>query len=138
MKRLFLSLALICLLTIAYQPQVQAQSPSKGDSGVEIIAVKMYADWCGKCQEMDPKLSNVKPQFENRPILFTRFDMTDSFRTGQSEKLASLLGLQDLFQEHKGRTGYMVLLSAKNHELLKTLGSSLSEEELKSEIESVL
>lgn len=98
----------------------------------------MYADWCSKCKQLDPKLSEVKPQFQGQPILFTKFVMTDDFTTSQSKKMARLLGLSDLFQEHEGSTGYMVLLDAQTNEVLTTLKHDQSEQELKQEIESVL
>lgn len=138
MKRIIQTLSLIVLLILAYQPLAHGQSSEKAETDLKVIGVKMYADWCGKCKQMDPKLSEVKPQFKDQPILFTRFDMTNGFTTSQSEKLAGLLGLTDLFQEHKGRTGYMVLLDAQTHEVLKTLKHNQSEEELKKEIASVL
>lgn len=138
MKRIIQSLSLIVLLMLAYQPLAHAQSSEKAEAGLEVIGVKMYADWCGKCKQLDPKLSKVKPQFKDQPILFTRFDMTDGFTTSQSEKLAGLLGLNDLFKKHKGRTGYMVLLDAQTHEVLNTLKHNQSEEGLKKEIASVL
>lgn len=138
MKRLFQSLSLILLLIVAYQPLIHAQSSAETSADLKIIGVAMHADWCGKCKQLGPKYSQVMPQFEGQPILFTRFDMTNDFTISQSEKLAGLLGLTALFQEHKGRTGYVVLLDAKTHKVLKTLKHNQSEEELRQEIASVL
>lgn len=138
MKYLIQLFSLLILLLFAYQPTADAQSAAQANSDLKIIGVKMYADWCGKCKQLDPKLSNVKPQFEGQPILFTQFDMTNDFTTNQSKKLAGLLGLSNLFQEHEGSTGYMVLLDANTHEVLKILKHNQSEKELKQEIESVL
>ena len=126
------------LMLVAYQPMTLAQNTVSTESDLKIIGVKMYADWCGKCKAMDPKLSEVRPRFEGQPVLFTRFDMTNDFTIGQSRKLASLLGLSELFEQHKGRTGYMVLVNAQTSEVIKTLKHNQSEEELEQEIAAVL
>jgi len=138
MKGIIQSFALILLLMVAYQPLTHAQSPDQAESKPEVLGVLMYADWCSKCQELDPKLPEVKPQFQDQSILFIQFDMTNDFTTSQSGKLAGLLGLSDLFQKHKGRTGYMVLLDAQTHEVLKTLKHNQSQQELRKKIDSVL
>ena len=98
----------------------------------------MYADWCGKCKAMDPKLTNVKPEFEGEDILFMRFDMTNDFTIEQSAKLAQRLNLASLFEEHKGSTGYMVLINAETGVVLRTLTSDQSEEELLHDIRSTI
>jgi len=108
------------------------------NSDPSVIGVKMDAEWCGKCQVLNPKLSNVMPEFEDSEILFVFFDMTNDFTTQQAGFLANRLGLTDLYNEHKGRTGYMVLLNAETGEVLHTLQSDQSEEELKKDIKSVL
>jgi thiol-disulfide isomerase/thioredoxin len=99
-----------------------------------IIAVKMDADWCGKCRVMNPKLEKIKPKFKDSTILFITFNMTDEFSTQQSELLATRLNLTDLFNMYRGRTGFIVLLDAESGEELMILQSDLSEEQLKNEI----
>jgi thiol-disulfide isomerase/thioredoxin len=136
MKRLLTGLLTVFLLALTSNI-ANAQQQKSADKP-KILGVLMYADWCGKCKELDPKLSEVQPQFQGQPILFTRFDMTNDFTTTQSEKLAGLLGIGDLFQQHKGSTGYMVLLDTQTNEVLKTLKHNQSEQDLKQEIASVL
>lgn len=136
MKRLLTGLLTVFLLALT--SNIATAQQQKSAEKPQVVGVLMYADWCSKCKQLDPKLSEVQPQFENQSILFTRFDMTDDFTTGQSGKLAGMLGLSALFQEHKGSTGYMVLLDAQTNKVLTTLKHDQSEEELKQEIESVL
>lgn len=136
MKRLLTGLLTVFLL--AFTSNVANAQEQKSTKKPTIVGVLMYADWCGKCKQLDPKLSEVQPEFENQSVLFTRFDMTNDFTTGQSEKLAGMLGLGDLFQEHEGSTGYMVLLDARTNEVLKILKHDQSKEQLKQQISSVL
>lgn len=111
-----------------------AQSPGEA----KVIGVKMDADWCGKCQVMNPKLDNIMPEFKDHAVLFTKFNMTDEFTTQQAGFFAQKLGLSGLFEENKGQTGYMLLLDAETHEVLKRLTSDQSEEELIADIKSTL
>lgn len=138
MKRLLTGLLTVFLLGLTLNINTATAQQQETADKPNILGVLMYADWCSKCKQLDPKLSEVQPQFEDQSILFTRFDMTDDFTTSQSGKLASMLGLSSLFQEHKGSTGYMVLLNAQTKEVLKTLKHDQSEQQLKQQITSVL
>ena len=73
----------------------------------------MDAVWCGRCQVMNPKLDNVRPTFAGQPVLFVKFDMTDDFTTYQSSLLADRLNLTELYNNHAGKTGYLVLIDPR-------------------------
>lgn len=104
----------------------------------EVIGVFMHADWCGGCQKLKPKLNAVKPQFKDKPVLFTGFDKTDDFTKEQSRMLAEQMGLTQLYKDHKGRTAYVVLVDAETKEELDILKYKESEKELKNTIASAL
>lgn len=137
MQRAFPLLLSMIVFMLAGMTQ-RACAQSSANSKPEIIAVKMHADWCGKCQKMAPILQKVKPKFAGGDVLFVRFDMTDTFTTEQSKLMADQMGLSDLFAKHKRRTGYMVLVDAQTKEELETLTSDQSAEELKQSIQALL
>jgi len=120
-----------------YANEVSNNNATETDE-ISVIAVKMDAEWCGKCQVMNPKLDSVMPEFENEDILFVKFNMTDEFTTQQAGLLAERLNLKSLFEENKGKTGYMVLLNAETGEVLHTLQHDQTEDELISDIRSTL
>lgn len=105
---------------------------------ISVIGVKMDAEWCGKCKVMNPKMDNVMPEFKDEDILFVKFNMTDDFTIQQSGKLAERMNLSSLFEENKGSTGYMVLVNAITGDVLHTLQSDQSEEELIRDIRNTL
>jgi thiol-disulfide isomerase/thioredoxin len=136
MKTLLSFFALLLMLSISVTPSVASSSETAKE--ITVIAVKMDAEWCGKCRVMNPKLESIMPTFKDESVLFVKLNMTDEFTTQQAGFLADRLQLTSLFNEHKGRTGYMVLVNAKTGEVLKTLQSTLSEDELVAEIKAVL
>ncbi len=104
----------------------------------KVIGLLMYSDTCASCKVLEPKLNAVKKDFAGKPILFTRVDETDDFTKHQSALHSKLLGVADLYAEQGGKTGYMLLIDAKDKKVLGKLMKTQSEEELKAAIESAL
>lgn len=118
--------------------EASAEITGNDTDQISVIGVKMDADWCGKCKVMNPKMDNVMPEFKGDDILFVKFNMTDDFTIQQAGKLAERMNLSTLFEENKGSTGYMVLVNADTGEVLHTLQSDQSEEELIRDIRRTL
>ncbi|MEX0771236.1 MAG: thioredoxin family protein [Balneolaceae bacterium] len=129
---------ILTLILIAVIPRDSAAQTTSGAESPALIGVKMDAEWCPKCKVMNPKLEEVMPEFQGEDILFLKFNMTDDFTIYQTSLLAKRLGLTELFEQHKGQTGYMVIVDAHTHEVIKRLNSDLSEEELKTQIAELL
>lgn len=142
MKKFISSILLVFLTfgTVLYagNPPATDELSEVSSDEIRVIGVKMDAEWCGKCKVLNPKLNNVLPEFKDEEILFLKFNMTDDFTIQQSALLAERLNLSQLFEEHKGSTGYMVLLNADTGEVLHTLRSDQSEEELIADISETL
>lgn len=131
-------ISFVFLLTTGVGEAQAQEKTSKEKQNPEAIGVLLYADWCSKCKELDPKLQEVKPKFKGQNILFTRFDMTNEFTKDQSSLLAGQLGLLDLYKKHEGKTGYMILLDGKTHEVLSTITSDQSPQSIQEQIQSTL
>jgi len=108
------------------------------DEPVRLIAITMYADWCGSCKVLDPKVDAVKKEFKGKGVFFTQFDFTDDFTTEQSAHYASLVGLENLYSEHAGKTGYMLLIKPETKEVVSRITRDNSEEEIKQTILNAL
>jgi len=104
----------------------------------KILAVTMHGDWCGKCKIMDPKLNSIKQEFKDTGILFTLLDMTDEFTKSQAQMQAALMGLEDLFQLHEGKTGYTVIIDAETGKELDRITHDLSEEEMRNKLKAFI
>lgn len=113
------------------QTPKQAPKPASKIEPPKLLAVLFYADWCGSCKALDPKLNQVKRDFQGQPVLFTRFDLTDDFTNDQSARYAALLGLENYYRENDGKTGYMLLIDAQSKKLFGKITKLNSTEEIK-------
>lgn len=129
MKRLFVAVFL-ALGLFAVNP-AQAERP-------ELVGVLFYADWCGACKVLDPKIEAVKPSFDDAPVLFTRVDLTNRYTRHQSELLTSQLGLADLYAQYGNKTGFMVLVEPATGEVRGRLLSAMSEGDIARAIRDAL
>jgi len=119
--------------TITAQSQTEAEKP-------EVVAITMHADWCSTCKELNPKVNNLKPDFEDKGVLFTQFDFTDDFTIKQSRLMANWIGIGEIFQtsEERGATGYMLLLDGETSEVIGRITNDMNEDEIRQTIASLI
>jgi len=113
-----LLLALVASLLFGMTTSAHAQdAPSKPQS----YAVLFYADWCGSCKALDPKVKEARKSLADAPVLFLTFDMTDDASKHQSAMLAEAIGLDTLYAENGGKTGYLAIVDAVSGKVLSKL-----------------
>ena len=140
MKRI-LTLVIVALTLLSISLTVRAQqhlAPQQNVPAPKVLAVLFYADWCGWCKELEPKLNKVKGDFRGQPILFTRFDLTDEFTNDQSARYAALLGLEKYYVDNKGETGYVLLIDSKTKKVLGKISRKDSPQEMKAALTKAL
>lgn len=133
----FLSVS-VCLLLLSTLAAAQATKSTAKDATLKVIGMLMYADWCESCKVLEPKINEVKKEFDGQGILFTRFDMTDEFTKNQSSLYASWVGLEEILKQNEGRTGYMLLVEATSHKILEKLVKTQTPDEIRAAIQTVL
>lgn len=139
--RWFAVAAMVALVAMAVMlPRgVWAQDSAKATTEKpKVVGVLFYADWCASCKVLDPKLDEVKKQFMDQPIYFTRVDLTDDCTKKQSGMLAEWVGLGEIYREHASKTGYMLLIDPQTKKVLSKLTKAQSEAELKAAMEDAL
>ena len=134
MKKVIITVSLITTVLVTTIAAIAAEVASKP----AVIGVLFYADQCGSCKILDPKIQAVKKEFTDKPILFTRVDLTDDYTKSQSQMLASMLGISEIYNENAPKTGYMLLINAKDKKVLGKLTKTQSEEEIKTTIKTAL
>lgn len=120
--------------SLGTQSSPQAAEPGKP----KLIALLMYADWCASCRVLEPKLNEVKREFQGKPVLFTRFDLTDEFTKDQSAQYAAWVGLGEYYVENEGKTGFLLLIDAESKKLLGKVTKEKSPDEIRSMLKHAL
>ncbi|MCI0363511.1 MAG: thioredoxin family protein [Phycisphaerales bacterium] len=95
------------------RPPAAAQAP-------KVIALAFYADWCPGCKALKPKLEEVMKESATEPCLFIKLDQTDK-DSHQAEYMVAALGIADLWKEHAGKTGYVLLVNSRTKRVVATL-----------------
>ena len=138
-RKLTRAIFLLGLLSIPVFAEAQKeQAPKQKVEPPKVLAVLFYADWCSWCKELEPKLNKVKRDFEGKPILFTRFDLTDEFTNDQAARYAALLGLENYYTENAGKTGYMLLIDSQSKKVLGRINKQDTSEAMKAALTSAL
>jgi thiol-disulfide isomerase/thioredoxin len=123
---------LLTLLTVALVFSLGTVSAEKGgEDGKEtkLYAVKFHADYCGGCKALTPSLNELHSKLEGDGVEFVKFDFTSADSKSKSEKMASKLGLSELYSSNKG-TGYVLLVDAGSKETVGKLTSKQSVDEM--------
>ncbi|MEM9083592.1 MAG: thioredoxin domain-containing protein [Planctomycetota bacterium] len=99
------------------------QSAQDELASADLIAVKFHADWCGHCKAVSGYWDDLQETFAEDDVLFLTFDVTNDSTKHQTEMLATLTGQDDIWADHKGKNGFMVVIDANTGEILEKLTS---------------
>jgi thiol-disulfide isomerase/thioredoxin len=90
------------------------------DGAPEIIAATFESAWCSSCKILVPRLSQVVPDFADKPVKFVSLDFTFGQRD-DIQAQAEAEGLAELYPRFKGATGFTLLVDADTGEILDSL-----------------
>lgn len=134
MKTLILALFALAVPFSALTPaQADSHSPAA-------YAVLFYADWCGACKVLDPKVEEAKAKydFEGKDVKFVKMDLTSRETIQESLAMADDLGIGEDIRPYGSKTGYMVVLSGDERKELARIGSTMSVDEIGSAVTKAL
>jgi thiol-disulfide isomerase/thioredoxin len=103
-----------------------------------VYGVLFYADWCGSCKALDPKITRAREEakLDEQDVLFVRLDLTDDTTKHQAAMMAAVMGISDLYESNSGKTGFMLLIDAESGEKLAQLTQKLEVGDIASKIQS--
>lgn len=143
-KALLFTLSLVMLsgsfsATVAENGNSENEITSTAENEeIKLIAVRMYADWCGYCKTLDAKLEDIKPEFEGSGTLFTYFDLTDEYQHSQTRLMAERMNLSHIYETYGERTGFMVLVNPETGEVLQEISSEPEPDAIRAAIRAEL
>lgn len=97
-------------------------------------AVLIYADWCGSCKILDPRIEAVKESGEfDKSVEFVKLDYTardkDAFYKAAKEAGVKK-AVYSAFEAKGVKTGLLFIVSADGTEILDTVTKKHSEKEI--------
>ena len=101
-----------------------------------VLAVLSYADWCGSCKALDPKVKAVQAANTFDGVEFVHLDFTDRDETAFFETADSLgvgTAIRGEFSEQV-KTGKLYLIDLSTEEIVSVIDKSMEEAEIASTI----
>lgn len=123
--------------TPAPKPAQPSSAQARAAESPKVIALNFYADWCPGCKALKPKLEEAMKDAAGQPCLTVKLDQSDK-DSHQAEYMLAALGLGDLWKQHAGKTGYVLLVDAKTHKVVSTITSMQEVKEIKSTLMAAL
>lgn len=133
-----LSLLLISFVFLLIPFTSQSEEAQVVEAKPAVYGILMYADWCGACKALDPKIAQAREEadLDSEDILFMRWDLTDETTKHQTLMMASVLGLNKVYAANAGKTGFMLLVDAETGEKLELLTTKYGPTEIADKIQN--
>lgn len=115
---------MFAVLATLTQTSFAQSGANRGDAQTpqaKVIAVKFHADWCGYCKAMGPVFEELQAKYDQEPVLYVEFDQTREFGKRQSAYMAQAIGLDTVWAEHGGKTGFVLLIDATTKKVMQRL-----------------
>ncbi|GAB5535957.1 MAG: hypothetical protein Rubg2KO_22060 [Rubricoccaceae bacterium] len=136
---MFARLSLFAAVLLATSAMAAPIPPADHEDDPAIYAVVFSAEWCGKCKVLEPKLMPVmQSMMEDEDVQFVMLDFTDRETTAAAEYTASSLDLAEVYDDNKGKTGFVLLIRADSGEVLDTILSNDDTRSIRSKIQSAV
>ncbi|MEM7329725.1 MAG: thioredoxin domain-containing protein [Pseudomonadota bacterium] len=121
--------AFLCACSPSATPASERAEVSAPSETTRVLAVLSYADWCGSCKALDPKIKAVQAANTFDGVEFATIDYTsrdsDAFFAD-----AATLGVADTMRTtfpEKIKTGRLYLISLDSGAVISTVDKSMDE-----------
>ena len=106
---------------MTYQAAAAARVSADGDENIAKPLVRVVffsSEFCGACHVLAPRLDALAEGFASQPVAFITFHQT--WRVFNGDRLrarADAAGLMDIYDAHKGATGFALLVGPEGQVL---------------------
>lgn len=137
MRKLILLLIPILFVALSTVSHGEENSPPAKPA---VYGVLFYADWCGSCKALDPKVTQARgaAKLDTQDVLFVTLDLTNDTTKHQAAMMAAALGISDVYESNAGKTGFMLLLNAENGEKLSQLTNKMEASDIATRIQETV
>lgn len=118
-------------------PQI-ARSRSHEHARPALLALLFRADWCSACARLEREYLPLQRSLAREPILFARFDFTNRESTEEARELADRLGVQRVYRQAAGKTGFVLLVDPPTKRLFDAIKISATPAQMKATFRDAL
>ncbi len=85
-----------------------------------LVAAMFRSSWCSACRVIEPRIEDVRAEYEDAAIDWVKFDFTLGRRGGLRE-LAEAEGLLAIYDDAAGSTGFMLLIDRDTNQVFEMI-----------------
>lgn len=85
-----------------------------------LVAALFRSSWCSACRVIEPRIDDVREEYEAAAIDWVKFDFTLGRRGGLRE-MAETEGLLPIYDEAAGSTGFMLLIDRDTNQVFEMI-----------------
>lgn len=100
----------------------------------KILGVMFYADYCGSCKVLDPKVESVQSELSEAPVLFVKLDHSNDQTSKQAAMLATSMQIGEIYRDQQKASGFMLLVDSDSKKILGKITREMSKAEIKEAI----
>jgi len=95
-------------------------SVSEPASEPRLVAAMFRSSWCSACRIIEPRVEDVREDYEDAAVDWVKFDFTLGRRDGLRE-MAEAEGLLSIYDEAVGSTGFMLLIDRETGQVFEMI-----------------
>lgn len=97
-----------------------------------VVAAMFFSNFCASCRVLDPRINAVLPEYADTPLDFVKLDQTLSMvRGGRIQALAEAHGIEDVYAELKGGTGFVALIDPRDQQVIEIVTVRYREDDIR-------
>lgn len=99
-----------------------------------LVAAMFRSSWCASCRIIEPRIDDVREDYEDAAVEFIRFDFTLG-RRGELRERAEDAGISDVFLQLEGRTGFMLLIDRETGQVFEAVTTSYDRDNIRAALD---
>ena len=117
--------------------KASADNIASAEKTTKLYALTFHSDYCGACKKLKPNVMELQTRAEGDAVEWVSFDFTSAETKAKSEKLASELGVTDIYKDNQS-TGFVLLVDADTKARVGKLTSRQTSDEIYQTIKNIL
>lgn len=115
-------------------PDWNEPAASGEDGEPRLVAALFRSGWCGACRVLEPRVEDVRREYDSADIDWVRLDFTWGERGGVRD-IAVAEGIAPLYDRLAGRTGFLVLMDRETGQVFEIVTMDYGRDRIREALE---